>query len=172
MAICVNCGLRGAASAAPSGERWSGCDSRPDATTTTTLGTPVQYKIRFKLNSACGLRVGSLGLDTHYAGTGGQFEGTGATVSCTNLVAGGPTFVPNDNDASKVLSLGYISLTGFTAPTDLAECLLTGPKKPSASDFVVTFTDISDPDGNSLQDPAICGTGTPPATSETVTPAH
>ena len=142
----------------------------PDATTTTTLSGPVQYKIRFKLNSACGKSVGSLGLDIHYAGTGGQFDGTGASVSCTNLVAGGPTFVPNDDDAGQVLSLGYISLTGFTAPTDLAECLLTGPKKPSASDFVVTFTDISDPDGNSLQDPAICGGGTPPGISVSITP--
>jgi len=34
----------------------------PDATTTTTVSGPAQYKIRFKLNSACGKSVVSLGL--------------------------------------------------------------------------------------------------------------
>ncbi|MFN2378081.1 MAG: hypothetical protein ABR538_16240 [Candidatus Binatia bacterium] len=121
----------------------------PDTTTTTLDGgnPPKDYTVLFKLDTASA-GVGALQWTANYATATGEFQGSGALVSCTNQV-GGALFAPNDVDATRKLTLGVIALTPFTAPTNLVSCTFNGftADPPVPGDFALTIDDATDSDG-------------------------
>lgn len=126
-----------------------------DETTTTTLGVTTTtvivdgdtFDVLFRLNSASAA-IGALQVTANYATATGDFEGSGAAVSCTNLVSGA-LFAPNDNDGTRKLTLGLIALQAFSAPADLVRCTFAGSSEdpPVPADFQITIDDATDADG-------------------------
>lgn len=114
-------------------------------TTTTTLGEVTTSLVTFRLASAS-TALGALQVAVDYADANGGFQGAGASVACTNRIAGA-LFAPNDNDAAKKLTLGFIALTAFGAPLDLVQCTFEGAV-PSPDDFAIAIEDATDSDGN------------------------
>jgi hypothetical protein len=123
------------------------CDRVPDTTTTTepettttTIDGAVTSKVVFRLDSASA-PLGALQLLVDYGSAAGEFSGEGAVVKCVNKVPDALT-ARNDDDASNRLSLGYVSIDGFSAPIDLSECEFVGAV-PVAEDFAVTIQDAA-----------------------------
>ena len=81
--------------------------------TTTTGGPGNKFTVLFTLDTAS-TGVGALQFTADYSGAGGEFDGEGAAVVCSNQVVGA-LFAPNDKDASDELTLGIIALSPFTA---------------------------------------------------------
>jgi hypothetical protein len=141
--------------------------------TTTTLPIPFDvYAITFHLDSASA-SIGALQWRTSYGAATGGFAGSGAGVSCTNLVSQ-TLFAPNDKETvcseqqSRVCStnadctnfgtcsvvvedlvLGLISLDSFSAPIDLVRCTFNGTASdpPVPGDFSVVIEDATDAAG-------------------------
>jgi hypothetical protein len=97
--------------------------------------------------------------------TGGSFDGTGGNVDCTSL-AGNALAAFSDNDATKTLDSGLISLDGFTGPTDVAACTFVAQQTPTQSDFSIVVVEASGTDLTPIEPtPAIviasidCGIG-------------
>jgi len=140
----------------------------PEPTTTTTIDVPpsttttlnvttttggggdiVNYNVKFRLDSASA-PVGALQFTSNYGTATGEFSGVGAGVICSNLVPGGvPAF--NDKDAQRLLTTGVLSLTGFAAPGDIAQCTFIGtagdPPTPADFPIVLPLDDATDVDG-------------------------
>jgi hypothetical protein len=114
----------------------------------TTLPVGPAYTVSFQLASSS-TALGALQIRTSYSTSKGVFEGEGASVSCSNDTAGA-LFAPNHVSNTGSLTLGFIALTPFAAPTPLANCkfLGNGSTAPTASDFPITIEDITDGDGN------------------------
>lgn len=125
----------------------------PDLTTTTSTTTTsipaegVTYSIRYSLTSSSAALVGALQWKTDYSGAPGVFHGDGSAVACTSPITG--LFAPNNSGATKKLTLGLVSFTGFAAPTTLADCLFDGSPgdPPVADDFQILIEDQTDVDG-------------------------
>ncbi|HXC53406.1 MAG TPA: hypothetical protein VN634_21145 [Candidatus Limnocylindrales bacterium] len=128
------------------------CEGSPATTieTVTTSTLPSEpLSINFLLTSSSA-PVGALQLTVNYASAPGQFEGIGGDVECVSNVPGA-LFAPNDNDATRRLSLGLISLSGFSAPADLVSCsFLPGTPVPVPHNFTIVVNDASDTDGNPI----------------------
>jgi hypothetical protein len=106
-----------------------------------------QYDCTVTVRLDDAVSVGSLQYDIDYSATGGDFNGSGGSVDCTDQTGSVATFF--DDDAGGV-NAAYLTFVGFTGPTNLAICTMTAPAVPSTSDFVVTVTDGSDPFTNPL----------------------
>ncbi len=120
-----------------------------DVVTTTTLGGGAgNYKVTFNLTEASA-GVGALQWSTNYGSAPGGFQGSGASVACTNKV-GGALFAPNDNEATTKLTLGLIALTEFNAPISLVDCTFNATSTPSPSDFPIVIEDATDGTGSPI----------------------
>jgi hypothetical protein len=139
------------------------------ATTTllppTTSLPPDGCEVVFRATDA--VTFGALEWFTTYSG--GSFAGTGASVECTSLVSGALAAF-SDNDATKTLDSGLISLDGFTGPLDVATCTFVATETPSLSNFNIVVFDASGPDLKPIEPaPEIvvasidCGVGATPA---------
>jgi cysteine-rich repeat protein len=102
----------------------------------------------FRVTSASAA-IGAIDLAVDYRSTLGEFLGSNSTVSCRNL-APNSLFAANDNDATRELGLGWLSNSGFTAPTDLARCIFNAPGAVGASDFHTTIQAAASPNGNAI----------------------
>ena len=116
--------------------------------TTTLPPADATYKVSYTLASASG-GVGALQWTTDYSTAPGAFIGSGALVQCTNRV-GSALFAPNDVDATKMLTLGQIALTEFSAPILLADCNFLGTSAPVPGQFVVTIDDATNGNGDPI----------------------
>ena len=76
-------------------------------------------RVRFRVSGATPL--GGLQFWVNYAAANGDFEGTGASVSCSEALASSLTAVL-DRDADHELRLGLISPGAIPLPADLWEC--------------------------------------------------
>ncbi len=111
-------------------------------TTTTTLPGEV-CDVTFRLFNFVGL--GALQFEADYSQVVGEFLGSGTGVDCTRLV-NNALASQSDQDANRLLKVGYISAQGFQGPTDLTVCTFVTPDTGVVpEDFVVTVTDASDP---------------------------
>lgn len=122
-----------------------------DTTTTTIPDGPKNYNVVYKLETATA-PVGSLQFDSSYASAPEfGFQGAAGTVSCTGNAAGA-LFAPNDNEAQKKLSLGFIAVSGFSAPTNLATCIYNGTAgdPPVPGDFPLSGVIATDTDFNDI----------------------
>ena len=119
-----------------------------DTVTTTTVVDYASFIVAFHLVSSA-QAVGALQLAVDYSDAPGGFAGSGAAVVCTNKVSGA-LFAPNDNEATRQLKFGIVSLTDIHAPTDLVECTFQpdGSGTPVAADFAVTVEDATTGDGD------------------------
>jgi len=106
----------------------------------TSAQAQVTCNVTVRLDDA--VSVGSLQFNVDYSATGGDFDGSGGSVSCTDQTGSIATFF--DDDAGTV-DAAYLTFAGFTGPTNLAICSMTAPVAPLPTDFVVTVTDGSDP---------------------------
>jgi hypothetical protein len=123
-------------------------------TTTTMVGTARNYNIKYSLTSRSGdMGVGALQFVTNYSGAPGEIQGSGATMACT-AGAGipGALFAPNDVDATKMLTIGIVSFTGFAPVAELANCIFNGDSSdpPVAGDFPITIEDATDVGGTPI----------------------
>jgi hypothetical protein len=102
----------------------------PAATTTSTTSTTLAvaaaaFDVTFRLADAATL--GALQVVVDYSGAPGGFRGSGAlvgeggTLDCASLLGNGALAQLNDDDAGS-LTMGFISLAGFSGPVDLARC--------------------------------------------------
>ena len=90
--------------------------------------------------------VASLQFNVSYNRPDVEFVGTGAGVSCTNLVPGGfPSVTDDDSTDPGVLDAAYLHPTGFTGTQQLLLCDIDALFVPSPADFTVQVTDASDP---------------------------
>ncbi len=91
--------------------------------------------------------VGALQFDVDFLGDTGAFAVSGDKADCTNLTA-------NSVLATSVidgqLTAGLISLSGFSAPTNVIRCLFISATAPVADDFDVTVTEARTVDGDPL----------------------
>jgi len=119
-------------------------------TTTTVPAGDVLYNIRYSLTASSAELTGALQWKTDYSGAPGTFQGAGGAVACTSPISG--LFAPNDVDATKQLTLGVISFTGFAAPSILANCTFVGSAgdPPVAGDFPFTIEDQTDVNGEPI----------------------
>jgi len=110
------------------------------------LATPgnaaAQVDCSFSIHLDDAVSVGAIQYDLDYSGTGGDINGTGGSVDCTDLTSSIANFF--DDDAGTV-NAAYLSFAGFNGPTDLATCNMTAPSVPTGTDFVVTVSDATDP---------------------------
>ena len=143
-------------------------------TTTVAGGTGRSCVIGFDLMDPVSL--GALQFDVDYSGAGGDFDGSGTSVACsTPLTSASASF--NDDEATRTVSAGYLSLSGFTGPTPVADCLFTPVgADPLPTDFPVTVIDASAPDLTPINPPPLveatsvfCSNGTTTTTSTTTT---
>ena len=120
-------------------------------TTTTTVPDNDPGNLRFRLLSASA-PLGALQFTVNYTGASGEFEGSGAAVTCIGKIEGA-LFAPNDKDGQRELSLGIIALDAFSAPVDVASCVFVPTNEndpPVPSDFVITIEDATDASGNDV----------------------
>jgi hypothetical protein len=120
-------------------------------TTTTTLEVSDRfYSIVYRLDTASAV-VGSLQFESAYSSAPGVFRGSDGSVYCTNDVSGA-LFAPNDADDEEKLSLGWIALAGFSAPTNLATCTFQpdSPEAPEPGDFGVSNVAATDTEFNDV----------------------
>jgi hypothetical protein len=114
-------------------------------TTTTAGGGGNLYNVAIDLADA--VTAGALQFEVDYSAAGGQFTGSGASVSCTSPLSAGGAFVSfNDVDASTQLNFAAVAIAGFTGPTTVANCEFDAPAAPNAGDFTITVVDASAPD--------------------------
>jgi hypothetical protein len=89
--------------------------------------------------------LGALQVAISYGDANGEFRGSAADVDCEDL-SGADTFVVNDDDANAILRLGFISIGGVDAPTQVASCVFDAMFPPvSSTDFQLEIVDASDP---------------------------
>jgi hypothetical protein len=130
------------------------CTCSGGSTTTTTLGTGTTTTtvsggnlstVTFDLDDA--VTAGALQFEVNYSAAGGDFVGSGASVSCTSPLSAGGAFVSfNDVDASTQLNFAAVAIAGFTGPTTVANCTFDSPTPPAPGDFSITVVDASAPD--------------------------
>ena len=108
----------------------------------TAVNADAQLDCSFTIYLDDPVLVGSLQYDVDYSGTGGDLNGSGGSVECTDLTGSVAAFF--DDDAG-TLDAAYLTFVGFSGPTDLATCNMTAATVPGPSDFVATVTDGSDP---------------------------
>ena len=90
--------------------------------------------------------VGALQLDVLHDPAMGIFTEDAATMEpeCTNLVAGALPVANYDAVAGR-LRLGWIALTPFTGPIDLATCRFSpSSAPPMTTDFTIVLNDATD----------------------------
>jgi hypothetical protein len=120
--------------------------STTTSSSTTTLPTPdpFLYTVYVDVESATD-EIGAIQLDLGYAGSPGEFVGTHANVDCRSRVGSHRAY--NDDEATSTLSLGFVSLNGFSAPISLVRCRYRSLEEaPVPGDFTITITDASTPD--------------------------
>jgi len=90
-----------------------------------------------------------LQLEIGYQSIGDSFVGSGSAVECVSLVASGTFAAFYDHDESRVVSAAFINLAGIggDGALGLMRCgLAVGGVLPTASDFTIVVTDVSDVD--------------------------
>ena len=105
----------------------------------------VPYRVVFHLDSSS-LPLNSALLTVEYPAVG-DFVDSGSHSECQSLVSG-VLFAINDEEESRKLRIGLISLNSFTAPLDMISCtwLGDGLTEPPPEDFVVTVNEATDED--------------------------
>jgi hypothetical protein len=113
--------------------------------TADALVAPGSYAVAFRVTNSATL--GTLQFHVDYSQAEGEFAGSATFVSCTNAI-GGALFAPSDDDVSS-LTIGVVSMTPVTAPTDVATCVFSrsSPGLPHPEDFEVVVDLASDPNG-------------------------
>ena len=96
------------------------------------------YAVTFGVRGGAG-RLGAVQFDARPKGPG-QWQGSGAKVACTNLVA---PAIHACNDKGGVLSCGFIDTNGISTPTDLVACAFESSTPVSAAEFTVKVVDAS-----------------------------
>jgi hypothetical protein len=127
------------------------CDGTPPTTTTTTVEPvttttttdQVNFHVVFKLTESS-VPLGALQLLIDYDSAPGDFAGQGAVVQCANLTEA--LSARNDDDADRELSLGFVSVDGFSAPADLSRCTFVGTE-PVAGNFTIAIQDVTGIEG-------------------------
>jgi hypothetical protein len=151
------------------------CDGGGGGTTTTTTGgggttttngptttstveeRDTEFDVVLRLADAA--TVGSLQLTIDYTQAPGDFRGSGASedeggsLECTSLVSG--ALVSFNDDDEGTLTAGFVSLEGFTGPTDLATCVFDrfGFGTVLRNQFTVSIDSVTDPDVNPIDPP-------------------
>jgi len=127
------------------------------STTSTTLAVAAtEFDVTFRLADAATL--GALQVVVDYARAPGAFRGSGAltneggTLECTSLLGDGALAQLNDDDAG-TLTMGFISLAGFTGPVDLARCTFErdGEGLLGRDAFGLSVGDASSPVGEPVE---------------------
>jgi hypothetical protein len=123
-------------------------------TTSTTLpGDEFNCTLIFRL--ADDVTLGALQWDFDYGNASGFLLGQGAQVECDSLVEGvisafndcDTVSCPDFATKEEVLDSGFISLDGFSGPTNLSECTFVAQGvAPVAGDFTITVTEAAEPD--------------------------
>ncbi len=108
----------------------------------TASDAAAQVDCSFSIHLDDAVAIGSIQYTLDYSGTGGDINGLGGDVECSDLTSSFVTFF--DDDAGSV-NAAYLSFTGFNGPTDMATCNMTAPIVPSAGDFSVVVSDAADP---------------------------
>jgi len=105
----------------------------------------------FKLDDA--VAVGALQLRVDYPTADAAFDGSGASVACTDLAPALPNF--QDDDAG-VLAMAFVAPgPGFSGPRNLASCAMTTTAGITPNDLTVTVTDATSPSGTAMTPPAV-----------------
>ena len=111
-------------------------------------GAQTSCSVAFGVTDA--LEIGALQYDVDYAAAAGEFDGMGPDVSCRNESTA-DLFSFNDRDSSRVLLMGYISLSGFRGPQRMASCDFTAiGENPTERSFVITVADAADLQANAI----------------------
>jgi len=119
------------------------------ATTTTTL-PPEPISINFAL-SAPSTPLATLQFTVNYTSAPGDFEGGGTSVLCESAVDDA-LFAANNNEQSQKLTLGWVSLDGFGAPTALVSCqFMPDTPVPVPANFTVVIDEATDLDGERVR---------------------
>ncbi len=110
--------------------------------------------IIFRLEDA--VVVGALQIAVDYSATGATFVGSGDRVWCASLAGDGVLASFNNAVDSSQLIVGLVSPAGIAGPADLFTCAFRqGAQAPRPEDFVVDVVDVSGPDGQPIDPPAI-----------------
>ncbi|MBI5505134.1 MAG: DUF4215 domain-containing protein [Deltaproteobacteria bacterium] len=107
-----------------------------------------KWEVDFSLADASA-SVGALQLSVDYAGTAGDFVGSGHTVQCTNRVRGA-LFAGVDDEEAQALNLAWATESGFSAPHSLATCTFDAAGVPSPGEFSVNVADAAGTDLNPI----------------------
>ena len=129
------------------------------STTATTLpveGTEFDVTVRLKDD----VTLGGLQIVVDYTQAPGEFRGSGAvtgeggTLECTGLLPPGALAQFNDDDAGH-LTMGFVSVTGFGGPANLARCIFDRDALGTVSrdDFTITVQDATTPDVTPVNPP-------------------
>jgi len=111
-----------------------------DPSTAKTTSKSGVYSITFGVRSGAG-KLGAVQFDARPR-AGGQWQGSGAKVACTTLLASAMTAC--NEKSGGVLSCGLINPNGFSTPTDLVRCEFRSGTPVAPSDFSVKVVDSSD----------------------------
>lgn len=136
----------------------SGIDCQPDTSLTTTTVTSTtsttmtfgdcqDWNVVFRLDSASAA-VGAVQFTVDYSAADGVFMGEGTAVSCQKLIPDS-LFSKMDEDLTRDLSIGLISLSPFYAPTNLATCKFRASWTylPVKEKFTISIDDAVDAEG-------------------------
>lgn len=95
----------------------------------------------FTISMTSGIDINNLDFAVNYLATGGNVEGTPNRPECVRAV-GGQTFASfHDRDDTSVLSVAFIRLSYFSAPTPLAACrIFYDTTEPTPQDFSINVT--------------------------------
>ncbi|HYB98786.1 MAG TPA: DUF4215 domain-containing protein [Candidatus Limnocylindrales bacterium] len=95
--------------------------------------------------------IGSFQIAVEYAGTGGDFAGSGGQVQCRALI-GEPAMISafNDDEEIGVLHAGFVSLDTFSGRTDLFSCRFDMPEERAGVHFLIRVIDVAGPDFEQL----------------------
>ncbi len=116
------------------------------SSTTTSTMVPL-HCVTFRLANA--VEIAGLSFNADYSAAGGEFLGSGDSVSCRNLVADSVAAF-RDNDAGASLGVAFASATAFAGPVDLATCDFQALTPPATSDFTIEVVEAVGPELNTV----------------------
>jgi cysteine-rich repeat protein len=108
-----------------------------DGPATLQCGDPTALVLRMVSTGT----LGSLQVDVDYGDVSATIPGEGLSVQCQNLTPLSEAVFNNKPDS--ILSVGFISVTGFTGPRSLARCELLPTANIEPEHFTVTVKDAA-----------------------------